>query len=306
MSAWISSAALRQLRARFLSSRSSGQPRAAVGGDPAHHLGRGEVLRLAADLPDAPVRLAPAFQRPLHLLARHLPGPVVEPVARLGVQVDRVEDHAPDVVLRLLVRAVADAHRPGALVAVQVVEHVLVEVAAAVDAVDDLQVTVVTLDQVAEERDVVVGLPLEAEGVQAPQRERGVAHPGVAVVPVALAAGRLGQRGGGRGGDRAGGRERQALERQRAAGQVAAPAVVGEAAAGQPVLPVVRGPHQPPVGVRVGHRHVTVPPGQHAKRVSPSFSSVRPLAPDPSRPRRMSEVRVRVRSRPSGSTTAWV
>jgi hypothetical protein len=58
-----------------------GQPRAAVGGDPAHHLGGGEVLRLAADLPDAPVRLAPPFQRPFHLLPGHLPDPVVEPVA---------------------------------------------------------------------------------------------------------------------------------------------------------------------------------------------------------------------------------
>ncbi len=262
MSAWMSSAALRQVAGQGLLVAERGQPRAAVGRDPAHHLGRGEVLRLAADLPDAPVRLVPAFQRPLHLLACHLPGPVVEPVARFGVQVDRVEDHAPDVVLRLLVGAVADAHRPGALVAVQVVEHVLVEIAAAVDAVDDLQVTVVAFDQVAEEGDVVVGLPLEAEGVQAPQRERGIAHPGVAVVPVALAARRLRQRGGGRGGDSAGGRERQALERQRAAGQVAAPAVVGEAAAGQPVLPVVRGPHQPPVGVLVVQRRVAMPPGQ--------------------------------------------
>src|SRR5205807_8357206 len=109
---------------------------------------------------------------------------------------------------------------------------VLVEFAPAVDAVDDLQVTAVTLDQVAEEREVVTGLPLEAEGVQAPQRERRVAHPGVAVVPVALAAWGLGQARGRRGGDRAGGRERQALEGQGAAGQVAAPAVVGETAVG--------------------------------------------------------------------------
>src|SRR5438045_6035166 len=99
--------------------------------------------------------------------------------------------------LRLLVRTVADAYRPGALVAVQVVEHALVEFAAAVDAVDDLQVTAVAFDQVAEERDVVVGLPLEAEGVQAPERERRVAHPGVPEVPVTLPAWCLGQRGGG-------------------------------------------------------------------------------------------------------------
>ena len=91
------------------------------------------------------------------------------------MEVDGIEDHAPDVMQRLLVRAVADADRTGALVAVQVVEHVLIELAAAVDAVDDLQVTAVAFDQVAEEREVVTGLPLEAEGVQAPQRERRVA-----------------------------------------------------------------------------------------------------------------------------------
>ena len=141
----------------------------------------------------------------------------------------------------------------------------LVELAPAVDAVHDLQVTAVTFDQVAEEREVVAGLPLEAEGVQAPQCERRVAHPGVAVVPVALAARGLGQRGGGRRGDRAGRRERQALEGQGAPGQVAAPAVVGEAAVGQPVLPVVRGPDQPPVGVLVAFRDAAVTPGQHAE-----------------------------------------
>ena len=166
--------------------------------------------------------------------------------------------------LGLLVRAVADAHRPGALVAVQVVEHLLVEVTPAVDAIDDLQVTAVTFDQVAEEREVVAGLPLEAERVQAPQRERRVAHPGVPIVPVALAARRLGQRGGGGRGDRAGGRERQALEGQGAPGQVAAPAVVGETAVGQPVLPVVRGPDQPPVSVLVAFRDAATP-GQRAE-----------------------------------------
>ena len=145
------------------------------------------------------------------------------------------------------------------------VEHVLVELAPAVDAVDDLQVTPVTFNQVAEEREVVAGLPLEAEGVQAPQCERRVAHPGVPVVPVTLAAWGLGQRGGSRRGDRAGGRERQALEGQGAPGQVAAPAVVGEAAVGQPVLPVVRGPDQPPVGVLVAFRDAAVSPGQRAE-----------------------------------------
>ena len=49
--------------------------------------------------------------------------------------------------------------------------------------------------EVGHELHEVVGLPVEAERVQPPQREGRVAHPAVAVVPVALAAGRLGQRG---------------------------------------------------------------------------------------------------------------
>ena len=52
---------------------------------------------------------------------------------------------------------------------------------------------------VGDEVEEVARLPVEAQGVEAPQRERGVADPRVAVVPVALAARGLRQRGGGRG-----------------------------------------------------------------------------------------------------------
>jgi len=38
------------------------------------------MLRLAADLPDAAVRLAPVFEGVLHLLAGQVPDPLVEPV----------------------------------------------------------------------------------------------------------------------------------------------------------------------------------------------------------------------------------
>ena len=61
----------------------------------------------------------------LHLLHEDRPEPLGQLVARLGVQVDRVEHRAPDVVLLLVVGAVADPHRPRALVAGQVVERLL-------------------------------------------------------------------------------------------------------------------------------------------------------------------------------------
>ena len=93
--------------------------------------------------------------------------------------------------------------------------------------------------EVGDVLDEVVGLPVEAERCRAPQRERRVAHPAVAVVPVALAARRLRQRGRRRGDDRAGRRVGQPLQRQRRALQLRAPAVVGEAPGGEPVAPVL-------------------------------------------------------------------
>ena len=104
------------------SSRRSREPGAAVGRDPAHQLRRREVLRLAAHLPHAAVGLAPVRERRLDLALEDRPDAVVEAVAAPGVDVDRVEHRAPHVVLALVVGAVADAHRPGAVVAAEVVE----------------------------------------------------------------------------------------------------------------------------------------------------------------------------------------
>ena len=75
--------------------------------------------------------------------------------------------------------------------------------------------------------------------MQPPQRERRVAHPAVAVVPVALAARRLRQRGRQRRDHRAGRRVGEALQHERRALQVLAPRVVGIGAGGQPLAPVV-------------------------------------------------------------------
>ena len=73
--------------------------------------------------------------------------------------------------------------------------------------------------------------------MQAPERERSVAHPAVAVVPVAFAARRLRQRGRRRRDERAGGHEREPLEHQRRALQVLAPRVIGIVPFGQPAAP---------------------------------------------------------------------
>ena len=65
------------------------------------------------------------------------------PSQRLFVQVDRVEQGAPDVVLALVEGAVADPHRAGAAVAAEVVERALGQLLLAADPVHDLQVRVV-------------------------------------------------------------------------------------------------------------------------------------------------------------------
>ena len=67
-------------------------------------------------------------------------------IARAGVQVDRVEHRAPDVVLALVPGAVPDPHRPRVVVAGQVVEHLLLEPALAADPVHDLQRALLGLD----------------------------------------------------------------------------------------------------------------------------------------------------------------
>ena len=194
------------------------------------------MLRLAARLPDALVGLAP------DLRSRTRPAPATIGQSRRGsrsllprVQQDRVEHRAEDVVLALVERAVADPHRACAGVAREVVARRLGQVAAAVDAVHDLQRAVLVRLEVGDELHELVGLPVEVEPVQRLQREGRVAHPRVAVVPVALAAGRLGQRGRERGDGRAGRHVGQALDRQRRALDRVAPAVVGDACRAQPV-----------------------------------------------------------------------
>ena len=172
---------------------------AAIQRHPAHDLARGEVLRLAAHLPDAAVGFAPVLDGLLDLLLEHRPQHLGDLLARLGVQIHRVQHGAPDVVLHLVVGAVADPHRARVVVAGQVVQLLFDEGAFAADGVHHLKrvaLTVVGAGHVGDEGEEVVGLAVQAQGVQTPQRERRVAHPRVAVVPVAFALRRFRQRRG--------------------------------------------------------------------------------------------------------------
>ena len=98
---------------------------------------------------------------------------------------------------------------------------------------------------VGDELHELVGLPVEVQVVERLQRERRVAHPGVAVVPVALAARRLRERRGERRHRRPGRHVRQSLDRQRRALDRVAPAVVGDARPSEPRPPEARRRREP-------------------------------------------------------------
>ncbi len=95
------------------------------------------------------------------------------------------------------------------------------EVGAAVDAVHDLEGAALAVGRLAEPvgqpGDERLRLLREPEPQERVERERGVAHPRVAVVPVALAADVLRQAGGRGGDDCAGGPVGEQLERERRA-----------------------------------------------------------------------------------------
>ena len=190
------------------------------------------------------------FGRALGLRLDDRPEPSGEPFAVARVEQDRVEHGAEDVVLALVEGAVPDPDRARAGVAREVVERRLGEVPPPVDPVHDLQRPVLGRLDVGDELHELVGLPVEVEPVQRLQREGRVAHPRVAVVPVALPAGGLGQRRRQRGHGRPGRHVRQPLDRERRALDRLAEAVVRDPGAPEPVAPEAGRCRDPRLGLR--------------------------------------------------------
>ena len=161
--------------------------------------------RFAPDLPDAVVGLAPALDRRLDGLDDDAPRALAQRVARAGVLVDAVDDRSQDVELALARRRALPT-RTGRLPRSpeRWSSSISVGELGPVDRVEDLEGAspVVSapsaarsgLEHVAEEGQEVVGLGVESEGVQRPEREGRVADPGVAIVPVATAPEVFGQR----------------------------------------------------------------------------------------------------------------
>jgi hypothetical protein len=121
-----------------------GDPAAEVGGaageadhavkrHPALKAAVGEVLAAAAGLPDALIGLVPVLADPVGELGELRPAGMADPDAVPVGEVARVQQLAVDVELELVGGAVADPHRPGAGVALPVVQGLLVQLGGAVD-----------------------------------------------------------------------------------------------------------------------------------------------------------------------------
>ncbi len=195
------------------------------------------MLRLPARLPDPLVGLAPHRLRAFRLRLDQRPQAPRQPLAAARMQEDRVERRPEHVVLALIERAVADPHRASAGVAGEVVAGRLGQITAPVDPVHDLQGTVVVALELGDELDELVRLPVEVEVVQRLQRERRVANPRVAVIPVALPTRRFRQRCRQRRDRRPRRHVREPLDGQRRALDQRSQLVVGDPRVREPGVP---------------------------------------------------------------------
>ncbi len=175
-----------------------------VEGDPHHHPGVREPPQRTADLPQPVVRLVPVPGQLLDQRALQRPGVLALVETEVAGHLQRHHHLAEHVGLPLGDRAVADPHGGRAGVPGQVVERPLGQVAAAVHGVHDLQVLRVAGDRAQQPAAPQPGLVVVAGLQQRLEGQRRVAQPAVPVVPVALAAELLRQRGGGRRDDAAG------------------------------------------------------------------------------------------------------
>src|SRR5690606_31605708 len=165
----------------------------AVQREPAVRLRVREMARLVADLPDALIGELPALAHDLDEAEQELPVALVERTARLAVEICRFEELAIGIELHLLDRAVADANRCRPTVAGKVKQLALGQRTLAGDAVHDLEILRPPRAGALEPELEVLGLLHEAEHEQRGQRQRRIADPRVAIVPVTTATDLLGQ-----------------------------------------------------------------------------------------------------------------
>ena len=173
-----------------------------------------------------------------------------------------------DVELELSGGLVADADRPRAPVAGER-ELALRRTRAAVQPVQDAQLGVRELRGVEQPPEEGASLRRAAHAQKGVERKRAVANPAVAVVPVADARERLGQRGGPGGGNRPGGSVDQELERERAPHHRPSPRAL-VAALGRPAAPEVHRGREARLDLAPGREDERLPVrrGEHDQRLT--------------------------------------
>ena len=141
-----------------------------------------------AFFPDAAVRLLPAPDHHLRQAPGYFPRVTVKVLAPFREFLDRSQDLAVNVELKLVVRSVSDADGLRALVAGEMIERRFVDAGLAEDVVENLQIRLgeLALRRAASPR--MRRLHFESAIVKRADGERSVAQPAVAVVPVAHAA----------------------------------------------------------------------------------------------------------------------
>ena len=201
------------------------QPDEPVHRHPGHDLRVGKMPPGTAHFPHPFVRLAPVGCQEVEQPGGRAPVAAVHIFVQPGFArpVERVDGFAVHVELELPRRRVADPHGPAALVAGQMRQLELRQVAFAQRTVEDLEVRRVAADGAQQPVAPRARLVEETGPEQRVEREGGVAQPAVAVIPVAAAAELLGQAGGRRGHDAAARAVGQRLEREQGAPERVAP-----------------------------------------------------------------------------------
>src|SRR5215211_4005462 len=219
----------------------------AIERNPAQDLRVGVMEAPGASLPDPLIRLAPAPTYRAAQTVEHSARVAVEAPAAVQEPGGAVDDLSVDVELELTLGVVADPHRARPREAFQMHQLPLGHPRLAEHVVEHLELRPGQARCVQQPAEEGLRLLPVAECEQGAQRERGVAQPAVAVVPVPYATKPLGEGGGRRRDKSAGGRVGHQFQCQGAANdRVAVRSLVG--ATVRPLLPPANRPIDPSAG----------------------------------------------------------
>ena len=190
----------------------------------------------ASHFPDALVRHLPDILQMLNQRQLLCPGRGDRSEKVISHLIGGIDQLPEDVELQLSGRGVADANRGCAVIAWQPRHVPFLQLSFARKAIHDLDLVRTAGHAALQPSPPRLGFLQIAGGHQGGQSERGVAHPAVAVVPIAVAPELLRQRRGGSGDDSAGGRIGQRFQGQQGALHRLSEAT-GVRALGGPVTP---------------------------------------------------------------------